>query len=145
MEAIKMSYTTTQMIEFGHRLGLDLNNCSISVASAILDDLISREFWGAEVSPSSPKQINFARSLGINVKGLSMRVASAMIGDVLHIKNIEAINQLGLEPGISVMRKNDMIKRVFVISSISDDGTVYFKGGNGNRAWARNLIKVEGI
>jgi len=145
MESIKPPYAKAKMIEFGRRLGLDLNDCSISVASAMLDDLISREFWGDEIVPCSMKQINFASSLGLNVEGLSLRVASAMIGDVLQNKNIEAIFQLDLKPGISVMRKNDIIKRVFVISSISDDGTVYFKGGNGNRAWARNLVKVESI
>mgnify|MGYP001245781844 CR=1 FL=1 len=145
MQPVKISYATPQMIKFGNRLGLDLNNCSISVASAMLDDLISREFWEAVVAPCSANQINFASSLGINVEGLSKRVASAMIGDILHRMNMEAIIYLGLKPGISVKRKNDIIKRVFIISSISDDGTVYFKGGNGKRAWARNLIKVGGI
>ena len=56
--------------------------------------------------------------------------------------NLEAISEQGLAPMVAVTNKYDMLYRCFVISSIADDGAVYFKGGNGSRAWSRNLVRV---
>ena len=36
------------------------------------------------------------------------------------------------------------VQRKLVISSIQPGGTVYFKGGNRARAWARSLVRVNG-
>jgi hypothetical protein len=54
--------------------------------------------------------------------------------------NQEAIAEQKLTPGTNVVNKHDLLKRVLTISSIAEDGTVYFKGGNGARAWARSSL-----
>lgn len=55
--------------------------------------------------------------------------------------NRQAIITQKLEPGTAVVNQHDILGRTQVISSIANDGTVYFEGGNGARAWARGLVR----
>lgn len=57
--------------------------------------------------------------------------------------NQAVISQQQLGPGVAVRNKHDPLHRRWVISSIGDDGTVFFKGGNGAKAWSRSLIRIE--
>ena len=59
------------------------------------------------------------------------------------IRDHAAIQRERLAPGVTVKNKHDLVERKLVISPIQPDGTVYFKGGNGARAWARSLIRVD--
>ena len=58
--------------------------------------------------------------------------------------NLAAIQRERLATGVTVKNKHDVVQRKLVISSIQPGGTVYFKGGNGARAWARSLVRVNG-
>ncbi len=73
---------------------------------------------------------------------MSRREGDAIIDDVLTELNHEMIESEGLAPGVAVANIHDVLGRTFVISSIHPDGTVYFRGGNGQRAWARSLRRV---
>ena len=57
--------------------------------------------------------------------------------------NLEFIASQRLAPGVAVTNKHDQLNRTFVISSITEDGTVYFRGGNGAKAWARSLLRAD--
>jgi hypothetical protein len=59
--------------------------------------------------------------------------------------NLAAIQRERLAPGVTVKNKHDSVERTLIISSIQADGTVYFKGGNGTRAWARSLIRIDDL
>ena len=65
-----------------------------------------------------------------------------MIDDLMTELNHEAIEEQRLQPGVEVVNTHDISQTKFVISSIQDDGTVYFRGGNGQRAWARSLRRT---
>jgi hypothetical protein len=65
------------------------------------------------------------------------------LNDVMTQLNHDAISSQRLARDIVVTNKLDPLRRKFVISSITEDGTVFFRGGNGARAWSRSLIRAD--
>jgi hypothetical protein len=128
---------------FGQKLDIDLSGHSINVARAMIDDYIDKYFYGNDLKTLTQKQIDYAHDLGFDISNMTKRQGEAFLDDILYQKNQEIIQSEKLEPGISVKRIYDKFDNVEVISSIAKDGTVYFKGGNGKRAWARNLKKIK--
>jgi hypothetical protein len=123
----------------GQRLGLELQGKSVSEALAMIDDVIDRDFLGqSDLGAPTPKQVEFAAQFQRNISGDTRRVADAVVDDLMTELNHAAIEQQQLAPGAAVRNKHDATGRKFIISSIHPDGTVYFKGGNGARAWARS-------
>jgi len=139
-----MQSVSDEQIAFGRRLGLDLEGKSVSEALAMIHDVIDRDFLNlSDSGEATPKQIGFAAKFQRNLSHVSRRVADAVVGDLMTELNVAAIQRERLAPGVTVKNKYDIVERKLVISSIQTDGTVYFKGGNGARAWARSLICVE--
>ena len=125
---------------FGAKLGLDLRGCTLSVAAARIEDAIDIGFRGASnVGNPTPKQIALVAKFGYDIAGLSRREGDAVIDDLMTELNHEAIEAEGLAPGVAVVNIHDIVGKTLVISSIHPDGTVYFRGGDGQRAWARSL------
>ena len=121
-------------------LTLDLRGCTLSVAAARIEDAIDIGFRGASnVGNPTPKQIALAAKFGYDIAGLSRREGDAVIDDLMTELNHEAIEAEGLAPGVAVVNIHDIVGKTLVISSIHPDGTVYFRGGDGQRAWARSL------
>lgn len=131
-------------VAFGVRLGLDLRGCTISVAAARIEDAVGAGFWG-ETSAGNPteKQVKLAAKFGYDIAGLSRREGDAVIGDLMTELNHETIEAESLAPGVAVVNIHDKLGMPQVISSIQPDGTVYFRGGNGKRAWARSLRRHD--
>ena len=144
MKALKhISRVGDDQARFGAQLGLDLRGCTFSVAAARIKDAIDVGFRGASsVGNPTPKQIALAAKSGYDIADLSRREGDAVIDDLLTELNHETIESEGLAPGVVVANIHDVLGRTFVISSIHSDGTVYFRGGNGQRAWARSLRRV---
>jgi hypothetical protein len=135
---------TEAQIAFGKRLGLELEGKSIGVAYAMIADAIQQSFFGKnDLGTPTAKQIELARKFNVDIAGATRTVGDAVITDIVLQLNQDAIAEQKLAPGTKVANKHDILKRVRIVSSIADDGTVYFKGGNGARAWARSLIRVE--
>ena len=133
-----------EQIVFGRRLGLDPKDKSISEALAMIRDAIDRDFLHlSDLGGATPKQIEFAAKFQRDLSHVSRRVADAIVGDLMTELNLTAIKRERLAPGVTVKNKHDLVERKLVISSIQPDGTVYFKGGNGARAWARSLVRVD--
>ncbi|MBU1285944.1 MAG: hypothetical protein KJ989_19470 [Gammaproteobacteria bacterium] len=134
--------TNDSQIAFGERLGLNLKGKSVGVARAEIDDAIAIEFHGAhDFDSPSAKQCALAKKFGFDISNSTKSVGFAVIDDIMHHLNMEAIEKHQLAPGVTVHNIHQHEKN-YVISSISSDGTVYFKGGNGKRAWARNLERL---
>jgi len=129
-----------QQIAFGKKIGLDLRGCSVTVAIARIEDAIDLGFRGiTELGNPTPKQIDFAAKFKCEIAGLSRREGSAIVDDLMTQLNRETINAEGLARGVVVTNINDALNRRYVISSIDPEGTVYFRGGNRKKAWARSL------
>ena len=138
-----MQPVSDDQIAFGRRLGLDLEGKSISEALAMIHDVIDRDFFGlSDLGAATPKQLEFAAKFQHNLSHASRRVADAVVDDLMTELNLAAIQRERLAPGVAVKNKHDIIERKLIISSIQSDGTIYFKGGNGARAWARSLIRI---
>ena len=131
-------------VEFGRKLGLDLRGCTVGVAAAKIDVLVREGFWGeADSRHPTEKQIAFAKKHGVDLEGLDHEIADAVIDDLMAELNMEAIESECLAPGVRVVNVHDRLGRVETISSITADGTVFLKGGQGKRAWARSLRRVS--
>lgn len=136
--------TNDAQIAFGDLLGLDLRGHSTGVAYARIEDLIADRFWGhSDVVRPSAKQCALALKFGFNIEAESKAVGAAVVDDIMFQLNMDAIELQGLAPGVKVKHKMDELERLMVVSSVAANGTVYFKGGNGQKAWARNLVRAE--
>lgn len=143
-EAPTMNIVTETQIQFGRRIDLDLTGKTIGVARAIIEDAIYCQFYGRnELGAPTLKQIELARKFGHDLSTVSHRVGDAIIADIMTKLNIEAITSQRLAPDVIVTNMHDQLGRKFVISSIKEDGTVFFRGGNGAKAWARSLIRAD--
>lgn len=132
-----------EQVDFGARLGLDLRGCTVSVAAARVEDAVDVGFRGApNLGTPTPKQVALAAKFGYEIACLSRREGDAVVDDLMTELNHEAIEAEELAPGVAVVNIHDILGRTYVISSIHPDGTVYFRGGGGHRAWARSLRRA---
>jgi hypothetical protein len=139
-----MSFVTEAQVRFGRRIGLDLQGKTLGVARAMIEDAIDSQFYDRNnLGEPTPKQMELARRFGYDISATSRRVGDAIINDVMTKLNHEAILSQRLARGVAVINEHDRLRRIFVISSIAEDGTVYFRGGNGARAWSRSLMRVD--
>lgn len=138
-----MNLVTGSQVQFGRLIGLELTAKSVGVARAMIEDVIDRNFYGqSDLGNPTAKQVALAHKFGQDISAMSRRVGDAVIDDILTQLNHDAITDQRLATGVVVMNRHDRSRRR-VISSITEDGTVYFRGGNGARAWARSLIRVD--
>ena len=140
---LRIAYVSPAQVAVGKKLGLELEGKSVRVADAIIKEYLLVNFWGMP-APGKPtdQQCAFAMEFGFDIQSLSFTVGSAVVRDIIDHLNKEAIEQHHLEPGTIVRFRRHPEKNEFVISSISPDGTVYFKGGKRQKAWARSLERV---
>lgn len=138
-ELTYISRVTPDQVMFGRQLGLDLNGCTVGVAIARIQDAIDVGFRGLEVGTPTPKQVALAEKFGYDICGSSRREGDAIIDDLMTQLNLETIRTERLAPGVVVSNIHDLSAEPMTISSVHPDGTVYFRGGNGRRAWARSL------
>ncbi|MCE5249004.1 hypothetical protein LLG96_02165 [bacterium] len=133
---------TEKQLEFGRKLGLNLEQSSFRVALARINDLIFKEFVGEAPRKPSLNQIKLCKKFGVDVSTESAKVAEAMVQDILENLNIESVRTQDLKFGDIVKNRHDSIQRHYVISSIDDSGIVTFQGSDKEKAPARNLIKI---
>lgn len=143
---------TAEQLAVGQRLGLDLSSDTWAVARARILDLVGAAIGDEErYDKPTENQTAWAESLGIDLAGHSYRVAFAMIQDALWERENRLISEMNLRPGDKVAREGQVehegeiytVRRVYVISSIREDGLLYFKGGGSMCGWPSNFTKVE--
>jgi len=141
---LRVDLVNSYQIAVGEKLGLNFDGKSVRVASAMIGDYLMINFWGAvELGHPSERQCALAEEFGFEISTMSRAIGSAVIDDIMDHLNKEAIETQQLEPGAVVRFRSRDDGRTRVVSSVTPDGTVYFKGGNGQKAWARSLERVK--
>ena len=129
-----------------------------AVASAILERVA--DAIGCPPRVVSDRQRELADELEIDVTDCTSSWSAFMrIQEAIQLSNLDAVRRMGLKPGDIVFKPDDLIEqrlmeaqgeewesvaeqlpREFEVSSIREDGQVYFKGGT-EQAPARYLEK----
>ena len=144
MKLTDIELVTEKQTAFCKKLGLDVIGDSIGVAYAKISETIQEQFWGQDdLNIPTEKQIELSAKFKIDISKMSRLHGSAIIDDIMYQLNVNAIKEQKLKPGLHVRKAYEEDGCEYIISSINTDGTVYFKGGNGQKAWARNLVNVE--
>ncbi len=139
---MNLSKLSKKQIQFCCSIGIETANCTPTIVYAKLMDWIDKNFWGkANLGKPTEKQIELAKIFGYDIKYASRRVSFATIDEIMTQLNLNSIKSQNLKPGDKVKHKRDKIGVIYTISSITEDGLIYFKGGQGKKAWARNLKK----
>lgn len=141
---VHITRVSDEQASFCESIGVSVWGDTIGLARAKLDDHIDRCFNGAtDLGRPTLKQIELANKFGNDISSCTRREGNAIISDIMVELNMVSIEDQGLTPGVSVVNKWDTLDRIEVISSIQEDGLVFLKGGNGKRAWARNLVRIS--
>jgi len=120
-------------------LGIAIDDSSFAIAAAQIESAISEAIYPkyTPALPATEKQVVFAADLGLNVSQDNMKVASARIQEALDQRNATLIRDMQITPGTRVKwRKWNQVK---TISSISANGRLWFKGGNGSGAFPHEI------
>lgn len=142
------------------QLGIDVSPDDTfgAVASAILEGI--SDAIGCPPRVVSDRQRELADELGIDVTDCASSWSAFMrIQEAIQLSNLDAVWRMDLKPGDIVFKQDDVIEhrpigelgeewesvaeqfpREFEVSSIREDGQVYFKGGT-EQAPARYLEK----
>jgi hypothetical protein len=134
-----------EQVSFGALLGLDIKGDTITVAHAKFYDYIDSRFGSQKDEKElTRRQIEFASEFGFDISKYSKRVGETVINDILYSLDVESIKKQNLKPYTLVYNRHDTSSERLVISSIKmETGIVYFKGGCGRYAFARNLININ--
>ena len=134
-----MSVTNDQK-EIAKQLGISISKLdSFNVVAAKILDHVAIATGDWDVAGPTERQVEYAVSLGIKVGKYSRRVVSAKIEDELKERNVKALKKLKLKPGDKVKLKEEKDVRDNIISSIKENGKIYFKGIGCRQAWATQI------
>jgi hypothetical protein len=147
-ELMEFKKPTQEQIEIAKLFQLDCSNDISEIVFIKIVNAIKRVFSiPVDSRAATGNQIAFADKFGIDVSEYSIEMASMVLSKITEREDQESINRQSLKPGDSVQiqyKKQGYSSNgsIHIISSIKH-GMVYFKGGNGKRASARNVRKVE--
>ena len=151
---------TPEQLAIADRLGIQVtpDDTFAAVASAILERVA--DAIGCPPRVVSDRQRELADELEIDLTDCASSWSAFMrIQEAIQLSNLEAVRRMGLKPGDTVFKPDDPLEqrlkermgekwepiagefpREFEVSSIREDGQVYFKGGSA-QAPARYLEK----
>ena len=151
---------TAEQLAIADRLGIQASDDDTfgKVAAAILERVA--DAIGCPPRVVSDRQQELAGELELDLTDCTSSWSAFMrIQEAIQISNLEAVRRMGLKPGDIVLKPDDLIDqrlmealgekwesvvgrfpREFEVSSIREDGQVYFKGGT-EQAPARYLEK----
>lgn len=135
--------STREQRDLATKLGINVENETFEVASAMITDLIApciKELPSVDVSKN---QCILAKALKIKVSNDTMRVASAKIADAIFEKNTNAVEKMSLQKGDIVRQRGKPKSPHQTVSTVKSNGRVYFKGMNCPNSWASKLVKVK--
>jgi hypothetical protein len=147
---------TAEQVGLAEKLGLPVaGNAPRGVMVALLEDRLRPALHGMEPDAATERQRAFLRELGGEHHadpGLTKTVASAWIDYHLTLRTIGALQSLRPVCGNVVVRHHQVAfpdgstesyDAEHVVSSVQDDGLIFFKGGNGQCAWPSNLTSLD--
>jgi len=131
---------TKKQKEFAGKLGLNLEGIPRNVATAMVETVLKKEFYGKKVNPSTQKQIDFGKKFNWDFTGMPSRIAYAYISNILWELNFVTIEQQQLESGVWTENIFNGEKRQ--ISSINKKGIVKFADNRPHSSrYARSLLR----
>ncbi len=134
-----MNITKNQK-EIARQLGVRVvKSDSFNVVAAEIRDHVAIAIGDWKAADPTERQLEYAKSLGINVGKYSRRVISAKIEDELTKRNVKALKKLKLKPGDKVTLTEEVGIRYHIVSTIKDNGKIYFKGIGCPQAWATQI------
>jgi hypothetical protein len=145
-ELMQFKKPTQEQIEIAGLFDLDSSNDMPEIVFIKIVNSIKKVFnLPVDSRPATREQIAFAELFHIDVSDYTIEMASLVISKITEREEQESIKRQSLKPRDSVQiqyKKQGYSSngRIYIISSIKH-GMVYFKGGNGKRAFARNVRK----
>jgi hypothetical protein len=134
---------TEQQKQIAKLLEIEIkSNDSFRTLKANIIDQIAEAIGEKEREDPTEGQLDYAESLGMLMDDESRRVISAKIADELERRNRKALKKLKIKPGSKIRVRNEFGPKDFVVSSIKENGKIYFKGIGCPQAWASNIEKV---
>ena len=151
---------TQAQLDIVARLGIQLTpDDTFAVVAASILEVVGNAI-GCPPRSVSERQYELAKELGIDLGDCSSSwIAFVRIQEAIQLSNLDAIRRMGLKSGdrvskrvdVSVQRLQELMgekwesvskhfQREFEVSSIREDGQVFFK--NGGQAPARYLYRV---
>ena len=148
----RVAAPTATLLDVAARLDIPvMETWPAMVLAATIQDGVDPILWDRPSRPPSDAQTSYLALLAKEVEESaptpsSTAVAGAWIDVFLVRRTIAALRELKLQSGDIVDRRrghgdNGLVRR-FEISSIGDDGLVYFRGGNGQCGWPSGLRLV---
>jgi len=148
----RIAAPTADLLEIAGRLEIPtIEGSPTMVLAATIQDKLDPILWGRPGRPPSEAQVKYLTSLAEEA-GESMpapssaAVAGAWIDVFLARRTIDALRTLKLQRGDVVdhrrLHGETALVRRGVVSSLGDDGLVYFRGGNGQCGWPSALRLV---
>lgn len=140
--------TTKGQIEIAKAFNLNIADDLADVGFIKIMNILKSIFdYPIDERPATEKQIAFAKKFGIDVSEYTLEMAGMVLLRITQEEDKESIRTQDLKPGDIVTTFNRMNPNYsngfkYTISSIKD-GMVYFKGGNGKKAFARNIRKMK--
>lgn len=131
---------TKEEIIFANKFNISTKENNEEILYARIIDYIDTKIFNRSNRKPTDSQIKFAATCGIDITNESYNVAFEIIHQILYNIDIQSIDTQKLAPGDTVTLK-DYQNEKYIISSIKN-GIVYFKGGNGQKASARNVFKI---
>lgn len=134
---------TKKQLEIADKLLILVSeNETFRTLKAKIEDEVSESVDAYKRNPPTESQLAYAESLGIIVKNDSLRILSAKISDELEKRNISSLKELKIKEGDVVKLKGACEEESLIVSTIKNNGKIYFKGNGCNQAWASQIEKV---
>ena len=147
--------TTAEQVRIAECVGISLMpDDTFLTASARIVDTIADAIGDFPTDVPTAEQKSLAKEIRLDIGSESRRVARVKLKQVIQERrfreNMHALEQMALRPGDVVVHRLDVGKASEehrdvrkVVSSIRWDGLLFFKGGEGAQAHAKNLKKAE--
>lgn len=138
---------TREQIDLAGKVGLVYAGEPRGVFSEVIEAWLRPTIWQKGPDPATERQLAFLGALGHAHKrqDISRRVASAWIEHYLSLRTASALKELRLVAGDAVSQEHSDIDSMTgeihvwyqprTVSSIGENGLVYFRGGNGQCGW----------
>jgi hypothetical protein len=116
------------------------------VFAAELRSILKEDLFLTKSRLATKKEIAYAEKLA-KCLHFSLKIGNSISKEILdswifyfwHQQNLRALKKLKLQPNDIVGIKDDHENASYIISSFSENGKIYFKGGK-HKAWASNVV-----
>jgi len=136
----KVMNVTDKQKNVACKLSIELTDFDTArTAAAKIHDFVADAIDDYSASEPTDLQAEFAIRLGIDICDSTRRTLKAKIADELEIRNVNALSQMNLSQGDAIVHIRTGGREV--VSSIKDNGKIFFKGTGCQQTWASVLYE----